>query len=101
MSAKNSIALSRKVMLRIQRTRKAREFSAAGFAEAVTAAGYPLTGFTFRQWENRPRATVTIDFAVVAAEVLGMSLDELVSECEKCKGSPPQGFLCTSCGAVA
>lgn len=44
------------------------------------------------------RTAVTLRSLVMIAPVLGTGLDELAGECSACKGTPPAGFACLSCG---
>jgi hypothetical protein len=44
---------------------------------------------------------MSVDFASHAARALGLTLAELLTEpaeCKACKGEPPAGFTCNTCG---
>lgn len=92
--------MSRNVVATIHRVRKARGWSEEKLADEITAAGHPVSRAIMSNL-RRPHTRVDIDLAVVAAKVLGLTLDELVSDkpsCDHCSDAPPRGFNCARCG---
>jgi len=93
--------VSRTVVDRIHHLRMHRGMSARVLAEAISARGYHIKRTTLANQESGRVQTVSIDFVVHAAVVLGVPVDQLVHgfACNTCAGSPPPGFTCNGCGA--
>lgn len=53
------------------------------------------------QEQKRRARLISIDELFVLAAAFNVSVDQLLGRvtCNACKGSPPQGFACLSCGA--
>lgn len=71
-----------------------------GHVELTTAAIVNIE--TGRPGTAGRRRCITVDELTVFAEVFGISTEQLLSaDCAGCKGCPPAGFICATCGAGA
>lgn len=96
--------ISAAVIARIRRARRASGMSAQALADAITARGYKVSRETLAGAENGLRATVSVDLAVHAAQVLAVPVVSFLTDqpwCERCNNNPPPGFVCKECGAEA
>ena len=94
--------LSAEVYAKIRRLRKLRDLSGQELAARMTAQGYPTSRSQIANAENGRVREMSIDFGDHAARALGTTLAGLLaglSGCPTCKGEPPTGFTCNSCGA--
>ncbi|WP_158719328.1 hypothetical protein [Streptomyces sp. NBRC 110035] len=76
--------------------------SAAALAEALSANGYPTTRAVLANQDCGRVRTVPVDFVVAAARVFGVTVGELLEDiaCSVCRGEPPEGFTCNTCGTT-
>lgn len=94
-------ALNRVLAERMVRLRRARGWSAEQLASALTRAGRPTRRSTLANVESL-HSRIPADLLVALAEVFSIPLAALAAlECGLCHGSPPKGFACTTCGAIA
>lgn len=93
--------VSAAMIARIRRLRNARGWSERQLAEAMTAAGYPVTRSTLANWTRNTNPAVTADQIAAIATAFGIAIGELfgIGWCNFCLGSPPAGFTCSTCGA--
>ncbi|MFJ2004779.1 helix-turn-helix transcriptional regulator [Streptomyces chartreusis] len=95
--------ISAEVIARLRALRRIRKVSAQVLAERMTAAGYPIKRSVIANLESGRRAEVSVDHLVAAAEALGTTAEAILSgpmpTCPTCKGEPPTGFTCNTCGA--
>jgi transcriptional regulator with XRE-family HTH domain len=91
------------VVARIRAYRKARGMSARQLAEAITAAGFPISRAVLANQENGRVETIPVDQLAAAAQVFGLFISELFEggPCPTCGDAPPPGFTCNSCGTEA
>lgn len=84
----------------IRALRKMRGWSAARLSDAFTEAGHPVSRSAIANMESGRAATATVAFLFAAAEVFGTSAGDLAASlCDTCQGSPPDGFICGTCGS--
>lgn len=98
-----SAPASASVIAVLRRVRKAQRISAEELARRITALGYPVGRSSIANMETGRRPTLTLDYAVLAAEALGTSLAAVLAGevlCAQCKGEPHAGFTCNACGGV-
>lgn len=88
------------VRLNVRRLREAQRLTTRELAAKMTAAGRPMLGNGITKIETGNRH-VDIDDLVALAECLGVTPERLLVafECARCNGSPPQGFVCGTCGS--
>ncbi|WP_326797479.1 helix-turn-helix domain-containing protein [Streptomyces sp. NBC_01808] len=96
-------AVSADVIARIRAYRIGRRMSAQKLADAITAAGYPITRAVISNQETGRVGTIPVDLVVAAAQVFGLSIAEMFEggPCPTCAGRPPAGFTCKACGTEA
>ncbi|MER7813860.1 helix-turn-helix transcriptional regulator [Streptomyces sp. NPDC096153] len=93
---------SARAIATIRALRAIRKLSAQNLAAQITAAGYPISRTVLSNYENGRKDALPLDFVIVAAEVLGTTLSDLmdgVAKCPACSGTPPEGFTCNTCTA--
>lgn len=94
-------AISAEVIAKLRELRQIQKVSAQMLAERMTELGYPVPRVVISNLENGRRAEVSIDHVVYAARALGTTVTALLEEpvaCPQCKGEPPVGFTCNTCG---
>lgn len=94
--------VSAEVIAKLRMLRKIQKVSAQMLADRMTELGYPIQRTVIANLENGRRSEVSIDHVVVAARALGTTVVALLEEpvvCPQCKGAPPAGFTCNTCGA--
>jgi transcriptional regulator with XRE-family HTH domain len=97
-----SASISREVIAKLRTLRQLQKMSAQKLADEVTTLGFPISRSVIANWENGKRQTIPVDFLVVAAKALGTTGEAILNEpvlCPHCKGEPPSGFVCKTCGA--
>ena len=95
--------ISAEVIGKLRALRKIQKVSAQTLADRMTELGYPIQRTVIANLENGRRLEVSIDHVVVAAQTLGTTVMALLEEpvvCPQCKGEPPAGFICASCGTA-
>ncbi|WP_424862135.1 helix-turn-helix domain-containing protein [Streptomyces sp. MMS24-I29] len=92
--------ISADIIARIRAYRVGRRMSAQQLADAITAAGFPITRGVIANQENGRVETIPVDQVVAAAQVFGLHAVELFhgDPCAACAGLPPEGFTCNTCG---
>ncbi|PJN00848.1 hypothetical protein CG740_23380 [Streptomyces sp. CB01201] len=80
--------------------------SAQLLADRMTELGYPTKRSALANVESGRRKEISVDYLVAAAEALNTDLLTVLVRCQlvacpACKGSPPGGFTCNSCGAAS
>lgn len=86
----------------LRSARKTRGVSAQELAERMTATGYPMKRSVIANVESGRRAEISVDYLAAAAAALELDapsvLRSVVAPCPQCKGDPPTGFTCNTCG---
>lgn len=96
--------ISAEVIAKLRALRQIQKVSARQLADQVTALGYEVSGSVIANYESGKKATLPVDFLVLAAKALGTTAEALLTEpvrCPSCMGEPPAGFTCNTCGAAA
>lgn len=99
----NPQPLAAEVYAKIRTLRKIRRMSVQKLADQMTAQGYKISRAQAAAGEVGLRQTMPIDFADHAARALGTTLVDLLTQpaaCPNCKGEPPAGFTCSTCGTA-
>ncbi|WUI02097.1 helix-turn-helix domain-containing protein [Spirillospora sp. NBC_00431] len=92
---------SKRTVHRMRDLRKARGWSVRVLAQHLAKINPDITEDSVYNLESGRRRAVTIDEAVLLAEVFETTLDDLLSwECSACHGAPPAGFKCLHCGTA-
>ncbi|HKW93133.1 MAG TPA: helix-turn-helix domain-containing protein [Methylomirabilota bacterium] len=94
--------VSAEVIAKLRALRKFQKVSAQTLADRMTELGYPIQRTVIANLETGRRSEVSIDHLVIAAQALGTTAMAILSEpvvCPQCKGEPPAGFACLTCGA--
>lgn len=101
----STLPVSAKAIAKLRIIRQGRAVSARALAEAMTEAGYPIQRSVIANLESGRRAEVSVDHLVIAARALGVDasilLREITDPCPRCKGKPPEGFTCNTCGGTS
>lgn len=96
--------VSAAVIAELRTLRKELRVSAQQLADRMTEAGYPVKRSVIANLESGRRAEVSIDHVTIAAKALGVDVSALVRRvtdpCPHCKGEPPAGFTCNTCGTT-
>jgi transcriptional regulator with XRE-family HTH domain len=98
-----STPISVEVIAKLRALRQIHKFSAQKLADEVTALGFPVTRTMLANWEGGRKATLPVDFLVLAARVLDTTPEKILNEpvaCPTCKGTPPVGFTCNTCSQI-
>lgn len=98
------LPVSADITKKLRALRQEQRISAQSLAERLTEAGYPVARSSIASYEVHRADTLPLDYAAMAAVVLGTSLTALLREplpCSNCKGFPPHGFTCNACGGAA
>lgn len=87
----------------VRQLRTARGLTQAALATMITEAGCPTSRAGLAVLEKGHRADPGIDLLVAVSAAFGVPPMTLLApfQCEACKGEPPAGFRCTTCGCVA
>jgi transcriptional regulator with XRE-family HTH domain len=87
----------------VRQLRAARGLTQATLANMITEAGCSMSRAGLAVLETGHRVDPGIDLLVAVAEAFGVPPTTLLApfQCEACKGEPPAGFRCTTCGCVA
>lgn len=97
------LPLSKDLIDKLRTLRKIHGVSAQELADRMTAQGFRITRGVIANCENGRVQTLSVDHADHAARALGTTLVQLISEpaeCPTCKGKPPTGFTCNTCGGA-
>lgn len=97
-----SAPISAEVVARLRALRKIQKVSAQRLADEVTALGFEISRVMVTNYESGKKLTIPVDFLVLASQVLGTTAAAILSgpvACPGCKGEPPAGFTCNTCGA--
>jgi transcriptional regulator with XRE-family HTH domain len=85
--------------------RREQKVSAQELADRMTNLGYPIKRSVIANIESGRRAEISLDHLAVAAAALGVDaatlLRHVTAPCPNCKGEPPAGFTCNTCGGAA
>jgi transcriptional regulator with XRE-family HTH domain len=82
--------------------RQARKLSVQKVADEMTARGVRIQRSVLANFEGWRRPTISIAELVTLADVLGVTINDLIDDagpCATCYGTPPAGFACITCGA--
>jgi len=96
-------SISREVVSKLRALRQIQKVSAQKLADDVTLLGFPVTRTMLANWENGRKNTIPVDFLVLASQALGTTAAAILNEpvaCPQCKGEPPAGFTCNTCGTA-
>ena len=96
--------LSAEVIAKVRALRRIKKMSGQALTDRMTELGYPIKRSVLANTESGRVASVSVDFADTAAQALGTDLVTLLTEpvsCPSCKGEPPVGFTCNTCGGGA
>lgn len=96
-------AISTEVIGKLRALRQIQKVSAQKLADEVSALGFHVTRTMVANWEGGRKVTIPVDFLVLAAQALGTTAAAILSEpvaCPQCKGEPPAGFTCNTCGTA-
>lgn len=94
-------SLSAELFVKVRTLRKLQGVSAQALADRMTAQGFHVIRSVIANGEGGRVRSMSVDFASHAARALGLTLIELLTEpavCKACKGEPPAGFTCNTCG---
>lgn len=94
---------STEVTANVRLLRQIKKVSAQRLADEISRLGFPVTRSMIANYEGGRRNTIPVDYLLLAAEVL--DTDPLVLllgpvQCPTCKGAPPEGFTCNTCGGA-
>lgn len=84
----------------VRRLRRVRRWTQGDFGARLEPFGFRWSLATLSAAEKGRRAWTANELAAVAL-AFGVGVAELfepLSQCENCKGMPPKGFVCGSCG---
>jgi len=93
--------LSAELIAKVRTLRKIQKVSAQKLTDRMTDAGFPISRTVLANMEGGRVATASVDFLDAAARALGTDLVTLLTQpvaCPSCKGKPPAGFTCNTCG---
>ncbi|MEU1071842.1 MULTISPECIES: helix-turn-helix domain-containing protein [unclassified Streptomyces] len=90
----------------IRELRQGQGLSAQNLADQISEAGYPIQRGALANIESGRRKEIPIDFLVATVQALKVDLTGFLVMCglvicPSCKGRPPEGFTCNSCGGAA
>jgi transcriptional regulator with XRE-family HTH domain len=95
--------ISADVIAKLRALRQIQKVSAQKLADRVSALGFPVSREVIANWESGKKATICVDFVVLAAKALDTTAEAILNEpvlCPSCKGETPAGFTCNTCGAA-
>jgi hypothetical protein len=95
--------LSAELFAKLRTHRRLQRVSARVLADRMTAQGFPTNRGVIANGDNGRVRSMSIDYASHAARALGLTLTRLITEpamCSACKGEPPAGFTCNTCGTA-
>lgn len=93
--------ISTEIVAKLRELRRTQKVSAQRLSDRMAELGYPVARTVIANLESGRRAEVSIDHVVIAAKALGVTVTTLLNEpvcCPICKGAPPSGFTCNTCG---
>lgn len=93
---------SERVAANMRALRKARRWSAHRLADEMTRVRVRWDRSTVANFENRRRQTLSVDELAALGVVFNVepwSLTGSTVDCRCCHGSPPEGYVCMTCGA--
>lgn len=92
------------VVAELRALRMELKVSAQELADRMTQCGYPIKRSVIANLESGRRAEVSVDHVAIAAKALGVDpaaiLRRVTDPCPTCKGEPPAGFTCNTCGTA-
>jgi transcriptional regulator with XRE-family HTH domain len=94
--------ISAEVIAKLRTLRKIKQISGQTLADRMTQLGYPIARVAISKMETGRRDEVSVDLVAAAAQALGTTIVALLNEpvaCPQCKGEPPIGFTCNTCGS--
>lgn len=97
------LPLSAELFAKIRTLRKIHGVSAQELADRMTAQGFEISRSVIANCESGRVRSLSVDQAEHAARALGTTLPLLVTDpanCPQCKGEPPAGFTCNTCGGA-
>lgn len=97
------LPLSAEVIAKIRALRQIKKVSGQALADRMTELGHPIKRSVLANTEGGRVASVSVDFVDTAARALGTDMVTLLTEpvaCPTCKGEPPTGFTCNTCGGA-
>lgn len=93
--------VTRNVMRNLRAYRTARGHSVQKIADQMTERGVAIERTVLANFESGRRQNISIAEVTALADVLGVTINDLIDDngpCTTCYGSPPEGFICRSCG---
>lgn len=87
----------------IRRLREQQNLDQRALGGKLDAAGHPMLPTVVSKTERGERR-VDVDDLVAFAAALGVAPARLLeppTDCPSCRGTPPPGFVCRTCGAEA
>ena len=97
------LPLSQQAFVNMRVLRDRVRMSQRALAERLTEEGVPTTRQVLAGQERGGVVDrMSVDQAVALTRIFNVSLDQLCREplCEQCKGIPPVGYTCNSCGTT-
>lgn len=97
----SDFSLSTELFAKVRTLRKIQGISAQALADRMNAQGFHVIRSVIANGETGRVRSMSVDFANHAARALGLTLTQLITEpavCKACKGAPPAGFTCNTCG---
>ncbi|HKX45306.1 MAG TPA: helix-turn-helix domain-containing protein [Planctomycetota bacterium] len=94
-------SLSAELFTKVRTLRKLQGLSAQALADRMTAQGFHIIRSVVANGEIGRVRSMSVDFADHSARALGLTLTQLITDpavCTSCKGEPPAGFTCNTCG---
>lgn len=95
--------LSSDLFAKVRALRAIHGISTQRLAERMTEQGFPVKRSVIANAETGRVRTMSVDFADHAARAFDLSLTHFLAEpahCPACKGEPPVGFTCNTCGGA-
>jgi predicted DNA binding CopG/RHH family protein len=102
-SEQETLPLSSELIDKIRTLREIKKVSAQKLADLMVEQGYQVSRSMIANYEAKRVASIAIDYVAHAAQALGIPFVTLLVEpvqCPACKGSPPEGFTCNTCGGA-
>lgn len=99
----NDYSLSAELFAKTRTLRKIQGISVQTLANRMTAQGFHIARSVIAKGETGRVRSMSVDQASHAARALGLTLTQLLTEpalCRSCKGEPPAGFTCNTCGTA-
>lgn len=98
------LPVSAEVVAKVRKLRQIQKVSAQQLADRMTELGFTISRGVLANIESGRVASVSVDFLDAAARALGTDAVALLARpvvCPACKGEPPAGFTCNTCGGAA